>query len=180
MPQANLDHLEAALDVALGVDEGLAVLGGEQAGEVVIFGLDQLQKLEHHPRPALRVGGRPGRLGRGRVGDDLLDLGFARERDLGLHLAGVRVEHVAGAPRRAAFDLFAADEMADIAHHSFLPPSRGAFIGPGAVHGRAINLSLTRGIAQAPARGKPARNLPKTPAEQPAEQPDCRTMRPKW
>ena len=34
-----LDHLEPALDVALGVGEGLAVLGGEQPGEVVVFGL---------------------------------------------------------------------------------------------------------------------------------------------
>ena len=32
-----LDHLEAALDVALGVGEGLAVLGGQQPGEVVVF-----------------------------------------------------------------------------------------------------------------------------------------------
>ena len=69
---------------------GLAVLGGEQPREVVVFGLDQLQELEHHARAALRIGGGPGRLGGCGIGDGLLDLGLAGERDLGLHLAGVR------------------------------------------------------------------------------------------
>ena len=112
-------HLEAALDVALGVDEGLAVLGGQQPGQVVVFGLHQLQELEHDARPALRIGRGPGRLRGGGVGDGLLDLGFAGEGDLGLHLAGVRIEHVAG-PAGAALDLFAADEVADLAHHVLL------------------------------------------------------------
>ena len=99
----------------------LAVLGGEQPGEIVVLGLHQFQELEHHPGAALRVGRGPGRLGRGRVGDRLLDLGLAGKGDLGLNLAGVRVEHVAGPPGRS-FDLFAADEVADVAHS--LPPVR--------------------------------------------------------
>ena len=58
-----LHHLEAALDVALGVGEGLAVLGGQQPGEVVVFGLHQLEELEHDAGAALRIGRGPGRLG---------------------------------------------------------------------------------------------------------------------
>ena len=119
-----LHHLEAALDVALGVDEGLAVLGGQQPREVVVFGLHQLQELEHHAGAALRIGRGPGRLrGRG-VGDRLFDLGLAGEGDLGLHLAGVRVEHVA-LPAGRALDLLAADEMADLAH--CFPPGPAPF-----------------------------------------------------
>ena len=90
MPQANSTTSSAALDVALGVGEGLAVLGGEQPREVVVFGLDQLEKLEHHARAALRIGRGPAREGGLRVRDRLFDLGLAGERDLGLHLAGVR------------------------------------------------------------------------------------------
>ncbi len=110
-----LDHLQPALDVALGVREGLAVLRREKPGKIIVFGLDQLEELEHHPRAALRVGRSPGRLRGRRVGDRRLHVGLAGERDLGLHLAGVRIEHVAGASGCAG-NLLAADEMADIAH----------------------------------------------------------------
>ena len=74
-----LDHLQAALDVALGVGEGLAVLGRQQPREVVVFGLHQLQELEHHPGAPLRIGGGPGRLRRCGVGDGVFDLGLAGE-----------------------------------------------------------------------------------------------------
>jgi len=63
----------------------------------------------------LRIGGGPGRLRGLRVGDGVLDLGMLGERNLGLHLAGVGVEDVAEAPGNP-FDLFAADEMADLTH----------------------------------------------------------------
>ena len=48
-----------------------------------------------------------------------LDLGLAGERDLGLHLAGIGIEHVAQSAG-GALDLLAADEMADLTHG--LPP----------------------------------------------------------
>src|SRR5262249_14765727 len=110
-----LDHLEAALDVALGVGEGLAVLGGEERRELVVLLLHQLEEPEHDPGAALRIGGGPGGLRGGRVGDRLLDLALAGEGHLGLDLARVGVEHVASASR-PALDLLAADEMADLAH----------------------------------------------------------------
>ena len=113
-----LDHLEAALDVALGVGDGLAVLGREELGEVLDVLLDQLQELEHDPRAPLRVGRGPGRLRGLGIGDGLLDLGLGGEGDLGLDLAGIGVEHVAGAAGRA-LDLLAADEVADLTHGIF-------------------------------------------------------------
>ena len=120
-------HLEAALDVALGVGEGLAVLGRQQLGEVVVFLLDQLEELEHHAGAPLRIGRRPGRLRRFGIGDGVLDLGMLGERDLGLHLAGIGIEDVAEPPG-GALDRLAADEMADLAHESL---SSGFLRGPG-------------------------------------------------
>ncbi len=119
------DHLEAALDVALGVGERLAVLGREQLGERLHLLLRQVEELEHHARAALRIGGGPGRAARpAALAMAACDLGLAGERDLGLDLAGIGIEHVAetaGCP----CDRFAADEMADVAHGS---PPVGSFL----------------------------------------------------
>jgi hypothetical protein len=120
------DHLESALDVALGVADRLAVLAREQLGERVIFLGDQFQELEHHPRAALRVHGGPGRLRGFGVLDGRAHFGLRRERDPGDHLAGHGLIDVACAPRRA-LDVLPADEMADLAHGA--PPP---WIFPGA------------------------------------------------
>ena len=45
-----LDHLETARDLAARVVEHLAVLGGDDAGELVEVLGDQLAETEHHPR----------------------------------------------------------------------------------------------------------------------------------
>ena len=74
------------------------MLGGEQAGEIVVLLLDQLEELEHDPRAPLRVGGGPFALRSLSIGDGRFDLSLAGKRDLGLHLAGVGVEHVAERP----------------------------------------------------------------------------------
>ena len=55
----------------------------------------------------------------GGVTDRLFDFRFLGERDLGLHLAGVRVEDVAEAAG-SPLHLFAADEMTDLTHGVFL------------------------------------------------------------
>src|SRR5580692_3627598 len=110
-----LDHFQPALDVAFGIGKGLAVLGRQQPRQIVVFALDQLQELEHDPGAALRIGGGPGRERRLGVGDGLLDLGLVGKRHLGLHLAGIGIEHVA-LPPRSAVDLLAADEVADVTH----------------------------------------------------------------
>src|SRR5262249_19308212 len=54
-----LDYFESALDVAFGVGDRLAVLGGEELGETVEFLLHPLEELEQHARATLRVGRRP-------------------------------------------------------------------------------------------------------------------------
>ena len=110
-----LDHFEAALDVALGVRDGLAVLGGEELRQTVELPMQQLQELEHDARAPLWVGRAPATLRGFRIGDRRADLGPARERDLGLDLASIRIEHVAE-PARGAFHLLAADKMADLTH----------------------------------------------------------------
>ena len=121
-------HLETALDVAARVGQGLAVFGGEQLGEAVVFLLHQVEKLEHHARAPLRIGRGPGRLRGLRIGDGVLDLGMLGERHFGLHLAGIGIEDVAessGGP----FDRLAADEMADLAHVALLRILNGSLVG---------------------------------------------------
>ena len=63
-PADIFDDLEPALHVAPGVGENLAVLGGQQLGELVHVGFDELLVIEHDPGALLRVGRRPGRLRR--------------------------------------------------------------------------------------------------------------------
>src|SRR5262249_12744754 len=75
-PAGELQDLEAALDVALGIREGLAVLGGQQAGQIVVLALDQFQELEHYAGAALGIGRGPGREGSFRISDRLLRLGL--------------------------------------------------------------------------------------------------------
>src|ERR1041385_5602780 len=84
-----LDHLDAALDVALGVGQHLAVLGGEKRREALVLLGDQLQKLEHHARAPLRIGRCPCRESSLRVRDRLFDFRLAGKRALGLYLAKV-------------------------------------------------------------------------------------------
>ena len=66
------------------------------------------------------------------IDDRVLDLGVLGQRDLGLHLAGIGIEHIAEPPR-TALDLLAADEMADLAHrvlHEFRRALRPFRVGP--------------------------------------------------
>ena len=44
--RGELDDLDAALDVALGIREGLAVFGGEQGGELIHVLVDQVHELD--------------------------------------------------------------------------------------------------------------------------------------
>ena len=106
------DHFEAALDVALGVGNGLAVLARQQVGELVVIALGEFEEFHHHARAALRIGGGPLDLRGLGVLDRGANFGLGRQRHLGLDVAGHRLENV-GRPARRALDLFAADEMSD-------------------------------------------------------------------
>ncbi len=114
---AIFDHLEPALDVALGVGDDLAVLRAEQMRELVHVGFDQLLILEHDAGAALRIGRRPGGLRGLRGIDRFLEVGGRAEADMGLDLALVGVEHLA--LPLAAGKAGTADEMVDAAKHGY-------------------------------------------------------------
>ena len=89
MPQANSTTSSAALDVALGVGDGLAVLAGQAVGELVVVAVGELQELHQHAGAALRVGGGPGRLRGLGVLDGGGHLGLGGQRHLGAHLPSI-------------------------------------------------------------------------------------------
>ena len=77
-----LDDLEPADARSLGVAQHLAVLGGDDGGELVQIGLDQGFEAEHDPGALQRRRRGPGREGgRGRR-DRRIDLRLAGKRDL--------------------------------------------------------------------------------------------------
>ena len=115
-----LDHLDAALDVALGVRDGLAVFEGEQFGQFVDVLVDQVDELHHHAGAALRVPGGPLLLRLGGDGDGGVDVGRVGHRHLRLHLAGVGVHHVGGALGLSGRAL-AVDEMGNLCGHERAP-----------------------------------------------------------
>ena len=107
-----LGDFEAALDVALGVGNGLAVLARQKLSELVVIALHQFDELHHHARAALRIGVGPLDLRVPGVLDGGANLGLGGQRHLGLDVAGHRLENV-GRPPGRALDLFTADEMSD-------------------------------------------------------------------
>jgi len=109
------DDFEAALDVALGVGDDLAVFAGKQFGQFIDVGLDQTFELEHHPRPALGVGRGPAVEGVLGGLDGPVHLGDRGQLHPGLNHAGVRIEHV-GEAARGAGEGCAVDEVVDVAH----------------------------------------------------------------
>ncbi len=72
-----LDDLDAALDVALGVGDGLAVFERQEFGQLVDVLVDQLDELHHHAGATLRVPRRPLLLRLGGSGDRRVDVGRA-------------------------------------------------------------------------------------------------------
>ena len=100
MPQANSTQSRPRADLAAGVVEHLAVLAGDDRGEVVAACVEQLAQAEHAGAPPAERRRAPVRGGHGRDLHRVVDLGGRGERDLGgLHAAG-RVED-RRAPRRA-------------------------------------------------------------------------------
>jgi hypothetical protein len=119
-----LDHFQAPLDVALAIGHHLAVLGAQELGQLLHPRLHQALELEHHPRPPLRVGGGPGRLGPQGGLDREVQLGGGRQGDPGLNLPGIGVEDVAETARGSRKSR-AVDEVLDVAHGGLLGGSGG-------------------------------------------------------
>ncbi len=113
--EREFDHLDAALDVALGVGDRLAVLAREDVGELVVVLGDEIDELHQDAGAALRIDRGPGRLRRLGVLDRRAHLGLGGERDMGAHRAVHRLENV-GRSTRLAGDVLAADEMPVLDH----------------------------------------------------------------
>ena len=110
-----LDDLDAAGDLALGVGKHLAVLFRDRAGQRVVLARQELQELEQDAGAGQRR--RRGPAGK-RLGGGLhrsIDLGAAAQRHPPDALAGRRVEYLAPAPAVALGPL-AIDEMLNVAH----------------------------------------------------------------
>ena len=104
-PADVLDHLDPALHLAQRVGEHLAVLGREQAREVLAVLVEELVDAEHQVGALRERPLPPGGERRLRRGDRAVDLLDAREGDLARLLAGRRVvdrPRAAGAPRTAS------------------------------------------------------------------------------
>ena len=96
-----LDHLDAAHDLALGVGERLAVLGADQVGQLVNLLLEQVLEPEHDARAAQRGDRRPFGQGFPCGLHRSIDLGGAGERHASRLLADRRIEDVAVTAARA-------------------------------------------------------------------------------
>ena len=122
-PGGELDVLDAAADLALGIRENLAVLGRDDRGELVGALDEQVAEAEEHVG-ALDEARRPpcGEGGGGR-GDRGVGLCRRRESDLGLHRTGRRVVDGAGALGRSG--RLAGDVVADEIHAVLLTGRAG-------------------------------------------------------
>ncbi len=117
-PARELDVLQAPGDLAPGVAQHLAVLGGELPGDVVRVLLDQVAVLEHQLRTLRDARVPPSREGsqrRRHRGIDLLD---RREQDLTGLSPRRGVEDRGAAARRARHGM-AVDDMGDLLHGSW-------------------------------------------------------------
>ena len=94
-----LDDLEPAGHLAQRVGAHLAVLGGDDRGELGLAGVEELAEREQDGRTPGQRRRAPAPAGLGRSLDCRVDHGTRRERDLPRHLAGGRVVHVADASR---------------------------------------------------------------------------------
>ena len=124
---AEFDDLQPALDVALAVGDHLAVLArAEQVRQLVHIRLDQRLEVEHDARPALRVGRRPAGLRRLRRGHRAVEVGLRAQRHRRLHLAGIRIVHVAAATAASA------------APPHWCPTMKWSMIRMGSLRGRSL------------------------------------------
>ena len=127
-PAGELDHLEPAGDLAHRVGEHLAVLGREDAGDLLTTFVQELADVEHQLRALGERGGAPrweGGLGGRNGGADLL---HRREVDLAGLLAERGVVDRAR-PAGRARDGLAADPVADARESLLLLGGRGRELG---------------------------------------------------
>lgn len=93
-PRGELDDLEAPLDVALRVVDGLAVLAREQLGERLHLALHQIEESQQHASALLGVRRGPLDLCGLGVREHVGDLAGGGQRHARLDGSGARIEHV--------------------------------------------------------------------------------------
>ena len=119
-PTRELDDFERASDLACGVGQHLAVLGGDRSAEIGAVAIDELAETEQHLGTLRERRGPPrGERGRGFV-DRGTDLVGRREVDLPRLDPRRRVVHRTGPARGARYEL-ASDPMRDALHPHSLP-----------------------------------------------------------
>ena len=176
-----LDHLQAALNVAQAVRDRLSVLGRKQLGQRLHLLGDDFEELDHHASAPLRVLRGPCRLCSAGVGDDLRDFGRAGQGNAGLNLArmwSVNIREPAGLAR----DPLAPCKVVNCAHDA--PPvavrcrslkSMGAGPGVQALKpGKAPNFRCSAGCAAASKKWKEKSRQPKDLAPAPPFVAHCR------
>ena len=122
MPQANSTTSWPRATSPSGVGEHLAVLGGDDRGELVLAGVEQLAEREQHLGAPGQRGVPPRREGRLRGRDDVLAVGRGGQGELGGHLAGGRVGDV-GEPVGAALEHGAVGPVVECLGHRWYPLS---------------------------------------------------------
>ena len=106
-----LHHLQAALHRAHGVGQGLAVLLGDEARDVLLVRLQQLQEFLHDPRPAQGRRIAPAGVGRGGRLHGGVDVGRVAERHAPDDRAEGGIGHLPVALARGGLTLAADPEI---------------------------------------------------------------------
>ncbi len=93
-PAGELHHLDPSPHLAHGIRMHLAMLHGDDAGELIGMLVQQRLEAAHDPGTAQGRRGGPGREGTLRRGDGLGHLGFIGQGQACRHLAGRRIVHI--------------------------------------------------------------------------------------
>jgi hypothetical protein len=109
------DHLEAALNVVLGIGNCLAVLARQPVRELVVIALREFEELHHDAGAALRIGRASFWLRRQGVLDRRAQFALRGQRDLRLNVDRHRFKHV-GKSARLSYDFLAADKVSNCLH----------------------------------------------------------------
>src|SRR5262249_11599427 len=154
-----LDDLESAVDLAERIRRDLAVLAGQERGDVLLVFLDELAVGEEDARPAGERGLAPAGEGLLRGRDRRVDVPSRTQRDPPRLLSGARV--VGRTMTAIAVDELAPDPVCDVAHvcsrnrdlyQQAVPASINNDRSPWRTGARRPGRAARRGPARAPGR----------------------------
>ena len=110
---AEFDDFKSTLDITFGIVDDLAMLSAQHLCQLTDMLFNQRLEIKHNPRPPLRIGHRPRRLGCLSSSNRLLQHGRITQSYASLNAAIIWVHDVAitGGNRR-----FAYDDVIDLTH----------------------------------------------------------------